>query len=133
MAQFSEKEMINKLTTKIDNFLEVMAEENKKIRSDINNGIIFFTNNIIESFHSQLNKKFIGFCKTMFNYKNALIDVIELYEMKNKYIDKKISLTRALVHYVKSKDTFDLITHKEISHIKSSYKEFLISNQLSFR
>ena len=66
----------------------------------------------------------------MFNYKNSLIDVIGLYEMKNKYIDKKISLTRALVHYVKSKDTFDLITHKEISHIKSIYKEFLISNQL---
>ena len=27
--------MINKLTTKIDNFLEVIAEENKKIRKDI--------------------------------------------------------------------------------------------------
>ena len=98
--------------------------------SNINNDIIFFTNNIIESFHSQLNKKFIGFCKTMFNYKNALLDVIELYEMKNKYTDKKISLTRALMHYVKSRDTFDLITHKEISHIKSNYKEFLKSNQL---
>ena len=38
--------------------------------SNINNDIIFFTNNIIESFHSQLNKRFIRFCKTMFNYKS---------------------------------------------------------------
>ena len=60
----------------------------------------------------------------MFNYKNALIDVIGLYEMKNKYTDKKISLTKALAYYVKSKDTFDLITHKEINNIKSNYKKF---------
>lgn len=35
MAKPEEQEMINKLTTKIDNFLEVIAEENKKIRKDI--------------------------------------------------------------------------------------------------
>ena len=43
---------------------------------------------------------------------------------------KKISLTRAFEHYVKSKDIYDLISYKDIPKIKNQYKEFLKENQL---
>ena len=84
------------------------------ILNSLNNDIIFFTNNIVESFNSIINKKLVGFCKTMFNYKRALLEVITLYEMKDPYKDKKISITRAIEHYCKSKTYFDLITYEDI-------------------
>ena len=98
------------------------------ISNNINNDIIFYTNNIVESFNSILNKKFLGFFKTMNNFKNALIDVINLYDMKEKYIEKKLSLTRALEHYIKIKNNFDLITLEDIKLIKRTYKEYLQNN-----
>lgn len=52
---------------------------NTIISNNINNDILFYTNNIVESFNYNLNIKFIGFCKTMHNFKNALKDVINLY------------------------------------------------------
>ena len=61
---------------------------NNFVSNNLNNDIIFFTNNIVESFNSVLNKKFVGFCRTMFNYKNNLIDVLSLYNMKDKYKEK---------------------------------------------
>ena len=87
---------------KIWNFSQVIS-------NNINNDLIFYTNNIVESFNSVLNKKFVGFCKTLYNYKNSLIDVISIYEIKNKYIEKKISITRVLEHYIKSKNEYALI------------------------
>ena len=39
------------------------------IFNNLNNNIIFFTNNICESFNRTLNKKYIGYCKTMYNFK----------------------------------------------------------------
>ncbi len=42
----------------------------------------------------------------MFNYKNTLLDVIELYNMKSKYAEKKVSLKRALEHYIKCNEYF---------------------------
>ena len=50
---------------------------------------------IIESFSSNLNRKFIGFSKTMYNFKNALIDVINAYDMSDTYKEKRLSITRA--------------------------------------
>ena len=55
--------------------------------SNVNNDIIVYTNNIIESFHFQLNKRFIDFVKRC---KKDILDIIELYNMKNKYIEKKL-------------------------------------------
>ena len=43
----------------------------------------------------------------MYNYLRALIEVLSLYQMKDKYIEKKIQITRALDHYIKIKDNFD--------------------------
>jgi len=42
---------------------------NTLIVNNINNNILFFTNNITESFNRTLNKKYIGFTKTMYNFK----------------------------------------------------------------
>jgi len=66
------------------------------ISNNINNDIIFYTNNIVESFNGILNKKFVGFCKTMNNFKQSLYDVINLYEMKDKYIEKKYLIQELL-------------------------------------
>ena len=100
------------------------------ISKNLNNDILFYTNNIVESFNNNLNNKFKGFTKTMHNFKNALTDVINLYEMSDTYKEKKLSITRALAHYVKSQTEFDLINTKDIVKIKDNYKKYLISNKL---
>ena len=96
------------------------------INNNINNDIIFFTNNIVESFNSIINKKLVGFCKTMLNYKRALLEVLSIYQMKTQYIEKKISITRALEHYIKTQNYFDLISYSDIKKIKKNrlYKIF---------
>ena len=91
---------------------------NTLIVNNINNNILFFINNITESFNRTLNKKYIGFTKTMYNFKNAIIDTITLYTMHDTYKEKKLSLARALEHYVKLKDEFDLIESKDLEKIK---------------
>ena len=101
---------------------------NTIISNNINNDILFYTNNIVESFNNNINKKFIGFCKTMHNFKLALKDVVTLYEMNGIYKEKKLSITRALEHYVRIKNEFDLITFEELLNIKKEYKKYLESN-----
>ena len=103
---------------------------NNIITNNLNNDILFYTNNIVESFNNNLNKKFIGFAKTMHNFKNALNDVINLYEMSDAYKEKRLSITRALAHYVNNQNEFDLINSKDIVKIKENYKRHLISNKL---
>jgi len=95
------------------------------IPNNLNDDILYFTNNIVESFNSIINNKFIGFCPAMYNYKNTLTEVISLYEMKNVYKEKKLSLTRALQNYVKSKNDFDLMDNNDIKKIKANYKDYL--------
>ena len=41
-----------------------------------NNNMIFYTNNICESFNRTLNKKYIGYCKTMYNFKMCIYDTV---------------------------------------------------------
>ena len=103
---------------------------NNIITNNLNNDLLFYTNNIVESFNNNLNKKFIGFAKTMHNFKNALTDVINLYEMSDTYKEKRLSITRALAHYVKNQNEFDLINSNDIVKIKDNYKKHLISNKL---
>ena len=61
-------------------FKKEMWNYNQTILSNINNNIIFYTNNICESFNRTLNKKYIGYCKTMFNFKMCLYDILQIYE-----------------------------------------------------
>ena len=76
------------------------------IFNNLNNNIIFFTNNICESFNRTLNKKYIGYCKTMYNFKKNILDIIDIYTMHCEYKEKNISLTRALAYYVKINNCF---------------------------
>ena len=86
------------------------------ISKNLNNDILFYTNNIVESFNNNLNKKFIGFAKTMHNFKNALNDVINLYEMSDAYKEKRLSITRALAHYVNNQnEEHQIINSDEIN------------------
>ena len=62
----------------------------------------------------------------MYNFKNAIIDTITLYTMHDTYKEKILSLARALEHYVKLKDEFDLIESKDLEKIKELYKNFFI-------
>jgi hypothetical protein len=56
---------------------------NTLIENKLDNQILFYTNNIVESYNRTLNKKYIGYCKTIFNFKNAIKDVIYLYNSKH--------------------------------------------------
>ena len=54
----------------------------------MDNHILFYTNNICESMNRTLNMKFVGGCKTFYNFKNCVIDIIEMYEKKIRFIKK---------------------------------------------
>ena len=95
-----------------------------------NNNIIFYINNIYESFKRILNKKYIGYSKIMHNFKIYIYDIIKIYETHTSYKDKQNSITRALEHYVRINNHYNLITDLEIIKIKKIYKEFLINNSL---
>ena len=66
----------------------------------------------------------------MYNFKNALKDVISLYEINGIYKEKNLSITRALEHYVRIKSEFDLINFEDLLNIKKEYKKYLESNNL---
>ena len=83
---------------------------NNTILSNSNREIVFYANNICESFNRTLNKKYIGYCKTMYNFKMCIYDILQIYEKHSQYKDKQISITRALEHYVKVNNVFDLIS-----------------------
>ena len=44
--------------------------------------------------------------------------------MKSKYKEKKISVIRALEHYIKSKMEYDLITNDDLIKIKENYVNY---------
>ena len=68
----------------------------------------------------------------MFNFNNAIIDTINLYKMHNIYQERKLSITRALEHYVKNNVSFDIISFKELKKIKLSYKDYMENNNLPY-
>ena len=125
--KYFKKQYIKKNIFSIDNW-----NYNSLLLNSVNNNILFYTNNITESFNRTLNKKYIGFCRTMFNFNNAIIDTINLYKMHNIYQERKLSITRALEHYVKNNVSFDIISFKELKKIKLSYKDYMENNNLPF-
>ena len=60
----------------------------------------------------------------------SIYDVINIYEVHTQYKEKKISITRALDHYTRINNHFELITDLEIKKIKNIYKDYLINNNL---
>ena len=111
--KFFDKNYINN-----KNFDKSMWNYNYLIINNIDDKILFYTNNIVESFNRTLNKKYVGMYKTIFNYKNALIDIISFYNLKNIYQERRCSLTRTLEDYVKIETEFKLITNESIKDIK---------------
>ena len=99
---------------------------NELIYDNLNKDMLFYTNNICESLNRTLNKKYIGGCKTLYNFKNCLLDVINLYNNSKIYQEKNVSISRSLEHYVKTKLIFDLIKHEDLKLIKEEYKKYLL-------
>ena len=66
----------------------------------------------------------------MFNFKNAILEIIDLYNIHNTYQERKLSISDALEHYVKINNSFDLIKFKVLKNIKNLYKEFLLKNKI---
>ena len=56
---------------------------------------------------------------TIFNLKNAIKDVIYLYNIKNIYKDRRCCITKALEYYVKSNITFDIISYDNLKNINN--------------
>ena len=91
----------------------------------MSDNIIFYTNNICESFNRSLNSQYIGKTKTFFHFKSAIKNLIEIYNVKNIYQEKKLSTSRALAYYTKRNNIIHLINLKDMEKIKNSYKEYL--------
>ena len=116
---------------KNNKFKKEMWNYSKVILNNINNNnLIFYTNNICESFNRTLNKKYIGYCKTMYNFQMCIYDIINFYNNHEQYKSKKISITRALEHYAKIQNHFELITDENLKMIKKNYKKYLTDNNL---
>ena len=74
--------------------------------------------------------KFIGGCKTFFNFKNCLIDIIDMYEKNTKdYQEINVSITRVLEYYVRKTLVINLIKHDDLKKIKIEYKKYMLDNK----
>ena len=82
------------------------------------NEIQFYTNNICESFNRTLNLKYVGTCKTIFNFKNSIKDTISIYSKNKLYVERNLSITRALNFFNLTYNPKDLITDNDIFKIK---------------
>jgi len=91
---------------------------NTLIENNLDNQILFYTNNIVESFNKTLNKKYLGYCKIIYNFKNAFKDIIYPYNSNNTYKDRRCCITKALEYYAKSNITFDIIIYADLKNIK---------------
>ena len=98
----------------------------------MSDNIFFYTNNICESFNRSLNSQYIGKTKTIFHFKSAIKNLIEIYNVKNIYQEKKLSTSRALAYYTKRNNIIHLINLKDMEKIKNSYKEYLKKNKIPF-
>ena len=66
----------------------------------------------------------------MYNFKKSILDFIDIYTIICEYKEKNISLTRALAHYLKNNNCFELTEYNDIKDIKKLYKNYIIDNNL---
>ena len=103
---------------------------NDAFSNNMDNHILFYTNNICESMNRTINMKFIGGCKTFFNFKNCILDIIDMYNMNTKvYQEINGSITRSLEYYVKKALVINLIKHEDLKKIKFEYKKYMLDNK----
>ena len=100
---------------------------NDQKNKNINNNIIFFTNNITESTNKTINLHFIKSKKTFWNFHECLLEIFYIFKNKNKYVEKKISITRALQYYIENIDNeeIELIDYRDLKNIKLEYEKNL--------
>lgn len=91
--------------------------------------MLFFTNNIYESLNRSLNAKYIDGGKTLYSFKNSIIDLLDLYNNNKIYQEKNKSVIKSLEHYVKQKIIFDLISNNDLKKIKDNYKIYMKENK----
>ena len=66
----------------------------------------------------------------MLHFKKAICDLITIYNDHPLYQEKKLSVSRALEHYVKRMEIIELINSKDLENIKNSYKKYLKENKI---
>ena len=67
----------------------------------------------------------------MYNFKNCIKDIVKVYNSYSEYKEKHVSITRAFMHYINSKNNLEFITYDYVKKIKKNYKDYLINNNLS--
>ena len=92
-----------------------------------NNSIeeFFLTNNICETTNRLLNMNYIGVCKSLKNFEEAIKSLILIYETKNTYKEGKFSITRAIALFIRIEKISNLINSKKFKIIFSNYKKYL--------
>ena len=114
---------------KSDQYGHLTFNYNYLQKDDFAEGIKFYTNNICESFNKTLNTKYMGGAKTFYHFKNALMEILELYKTKNEYKPRYLSITRALAYFCERNDICQLITANDLINIMKEYKFYLINNK----
>ena len=63
--------------------------------------IYYLTNNFCDSNNRALNLIYIGVCKSYYGFRNAILELFNIYKEKKPYKEKYCSITGALDYYGK--------------------------------
>ena len=85
----------------------------------------FYTNNICESLNRTLNLHFLPTKKNFYNFKRAILDVINLYKNKPVYKPHGLSITKILAWWCQNNEITDLLTKKDYNEIVNKYIKYL--------
>ena len=92
----------------------------------------FLTNNICESTNRMLNMNYKGVCKSTKNFEDAIIKLIDIYENKNKYVEGKFCITRAIALYIRTENINKLIDNDTMETIAKNYYKYLKENNIEY-
>ena len=92
----------------------------------------FLTNNICESTNRLLNMNYKGVCKSVKNFEDAIIALINLYNDKNTYIEGKFSVTRAIALFIRTENINSLIIYNTFKTIFKNYANYLKDRNISY-
>ena len=87
---------------------------------NLDNSSILYANSICESYNRTLNLRFVDSCKSILNFEKSIKKLIEIYDNRNVYQERNISITRAFQFYVNNKiDNIELIKNSNLIEIKN--------------
>ena len=92
----------------------------------------FLTNNICESTNRLLNMNYKGVCKSTKNFEDAINSLIDIYENKNKYVEGKFCITRAIALYIRTNNVNKLIDNDTMETIAKNYYKYLKDNNIEY-